>query len=82
MTLHLRPISDAGLSPVADFSHVNPNRWRTRGNFASPVIDGMLAGPEWESQRDHAGAAVTNLANLANCGASYRRHRLDCLIFC
>ena len=45
MTLHLRPISDADLSPVADFSHVNLNRWRARGSVASQVIDGVLIGP-------------------------------------
>jgi len=41
MTLHPRPISDADLSPVADFSHVNLNRWGARGDLASKVIDGM-----------------------------------------
>ncbi len=29
----------------------------TQGNLASQVIDGMLASPELESHRDHAGAA-------------------------
>ena len=36
----------------------------TRANLASQVIDGMLAGPELESHRDHAGAAAANLAEL------------------
>jgi len=43
MTLHLRPASDADLSPVAGFSPVNLNRWPARGNLASPVTGGMLA---------------------------------------
>ncbi len=36
----------------------------TRGNLASQVIDGMLAGPGSEWHWDHAGAAVANLAEL------------------
>jgi hypothetical protein len=64
MNLRLRPISDADLSRVADFSHVNLNRWRARGNLASQVIEAMLASPELASHRDHAGAAVANLAEL------------------
>lgn len=62
MTLHLRLISDGDLSPVAGISHVSLNRWRTRGSLATQVIDGMPAGPELESHRDHAGTAVANLA--------------------
>ena len=49
MNLHLRPISDADLSPVADFSHVNLNRWRVRGNLASQLIEATLASPEHKS---------------------------------
>ena len=64
MTLHLRPTSDGDLSPVADFSHVNLNRWRARGSLASQVTDGIPAGPELESHRDHAGTAVANPAEL------------------
>jgi hypothetical protein len=64
MNLRLRPISDADLSRVADFSHVNLNRRRARGNLASQVIEAMLASPELASHRDHAGAAVANLAEL------------------
>ena len=64
VNLRLRPVSDADLSPIADFSHVNLNRWRARGNLASQVVDGMLASPELESHRDHAGAAVADLAEL------------------
>ncbi len=79
MTLHLRPISDAGRSPAADFLHVSLNRWRAKGNLASRVIGGVLADPELKSHRDHAGAIV---ANRLNCGASCRRHRLDCLLLC
>ena len=47
----------------------------TRGNLASQVIDGMLAGPGSEWHRDHAGAAVANLAELRS---SCLRHRLYC----
>ncbi len=64
MNLHLRPISDADLSPVADFSHVNLSRWRVRGNLASQVIEATLASPELESHRDRAGAAVANRPEL------------------
>lgn len=64
MTLHLRPISDADHSPVAGFPHVNLNCWPARGNLASKVIDGTPTGPELESHRNHAGAAVANLAEL------------------
>ena len=45
MTHHLRPGSDANLSPGAHFSLVNLNRWRARGNLASQVIDGRSIVP-------------------------------------
>jgi hypothetical protein len=45
MNLHLRPASDAELSPVADFSPVSLNRGRVRGNLASQVIEPTLASP-------------------------------------
>jgi hypothetical protein len=64
MNLHLRPISDAALSPIADFSQVNLSRWRVRGNLASQVIEAMLASPGLESHRDRAGAAGANPAEL------------------
>lgn len=64
MALHLRLISDAGLSPGAGCSHVNLSRWRARGNCASQVIDGMLADPELRPHRIHAGAAIANPAEL------------------
>jgi hypothetical protein len=58
--LHLRPASDTDLSPVADFSQANLNRWRARGNFASRIIEAMLASPELEPHRDRAGGAVAS----------------------
>jgi hypothetical protein len=64
MALYVRPVSDADLSPVADLSHVNLNRWQARGNLTSQVTDGMLAAPELGSHRHHAGAAVASPAKL------------------
>ncbi len=64
MNLHLRPISDAAPSPVADFSQVNLSRWRVRGNLAAQVIEAMPTSPELESHRVRAGAAGANLAEL------------------
>jgi hypothetical protein len=64
MNPRLRLISDADRSRVADLSHVGLNRGRARGNLASQVIEAVLASPELESHRDHAGGAVANLAEL------------------
>jgi hypothetical protein len=45
-TVRLRPFIDADPPAVADFWHVNLNRWPARGNLAPRVIDGMLTGPQ------------------------------------
>ena len=37
MNLRLRPVGDADPSRVADFSHVDLNRWRARGHVGAAV---------------------------------------------
>jgi hypothetical protein len=68
VTLQLAPITDADLSAVADFLHVNLNHqvsaatWRQicRISADPQVIEGTLVGPELKLDRDHAGTAAAH----------------------